>query len=346
MEAGTVGATTGRRARRMSAPRPPNHPITEPPNPVCKYPPAVYHLACHRTLYNYYMIMTVVRYLKRFAVLIPGIIIAYVSIYNIYPLIDRRVPSIIAFLVTYILAAYVLIPATIRAYRKLIPPRHLPVYSTTPDGFACDPVNVAVIGTRAQLIRAMEDAGWYMADSHSLHNVARLIITTILHQPYRRAPMSSLYLFGRHQDLGFEVDVSDKFAHRHHVRFWATTFDPVQEGRSLDANSIHWFGQHEAHRHIDREEQLLWLGAATKDTGMAFIRHNAQITHMIHPDTDAERDLIVEQLQIDGAKLEAELRIMEAYKLTNRVWRGYLQTDGKLKVVRLAPGRHNVSSKN
>ncbi len=56
---------------------------------------------------------------------------------------------------------------------------------------------------------------------------------------------------------------------------------------------------------------------------------------MIHPDTDAERDLIIEQLQIDGAELTATIPIMKPYKLTNRVWRGYLQTDGQLKVVRL-----------
>src|SRR5688500_8132601 len=98
------------------------------------------------------MIGYVVRFCKRFAVLVPGIVVAYVSIYNIYPLVDSRTPSLVAFLITYILAAYLLIPAVIRLVRWFRPPRHLPVYNTTPDGFACDPVNIGVIGTRRQFI--------------------------------------------------------------------------------------------------------------------------------------------------------------------------------------------------
>ncbi len=282
------------------------------------------------------MAQSFIRFLKRFAVLVPGIGIAYVSVYNIYPLIETKTPSLVAFLCTYILAAYVLIPACIRAVRLFRPPRHLPVYSVTPDGFASDPINIGVIGTRRQFIRAMEDAGWHLADPHTPRNLLREIVSTILRQPYPSSPMSSLYLFGRHQDLGFEIQIADAFKHRHHVRFWATTFDrtPDRDGnRQLDADSIHWFPRRELRQHED--EELLWLGAASKDTGLALIRHNAQLTHMIHPDTDAERDLIVEQLEIDGARLESTIQIMEPYTLTNRVWRGYLQTDGELKVVRL-----------
>ncbi len=276
------------------------------------------------------MIQSVIRFIKRFAVLAPGIAIAYVSFFNIYPLIDKKTPALLAFLVTYVLMAYVLIPTAINFYRHIRPPRHLPVYSTTPDGFASDPVNVGIIGTRRQLIAAMRKAGWYVADKHSLANMLREVTSTLLGQPYPNSPMSSLYLFGRHQDIGFEIQIADQFKNRHHVRFWATTYD--RQG-PLEPNAIHWFRRRELLEHED--EELLWLGAASKDIGLALIRHNAQLTHMIHPDTDAERDLIVDQLEIDGAKLEASLRITEPYKLTNRVWSGYLQTDGQLKVIRL-----------
>lgn len=281
------------------------------------------------------MIRSVVRFLKRFAVLLPGIGIAYVSIQNIYPLIDSQTPTLVAFLLTYILGAYVLVPAVIRTYRLFVPPRHLPVYSVTPDGFASDPVNVGVIGTRRQLIDAMAKAGWQLADRHSPRNLLREIISTLLKQPYLSSPMSSLYLFGRHQDLGFEIQITDQFKNRHHVRFWATTFDRQCQltENQLTEKSIHWFPRRELRRHAD--DEFLWLGAASKDIGLALIRHNAQLTHMIHPNTDAERDLIIEQLQIDGAELTATIPIMKPYKLTNRVWRGYLQTDGQLKVVRL-----------
>ena len=52
---------------------------------------------------------------------------------------------------------------------------------------------------------------------------------------------------------------------------------------------------------------------------------------MIDPDTDTERELIAAQLRkmklvkkIDAIKLD------KPYKLVNRVWRGSLQSDGKM----------------
>lgn len=276
------------------------------------------------------MLQYLVRFAKRLAVLLPGLVIAFVSINNIYPLIDKGTPPVIAFLITYILAAYVLIPMFSRVVQLFIKQRHLPVYSVTPDGYASDPVNIGVIGTKDELIFAMRRAGWEVADEHSLANVWREVVSSVLRVPYPTAPMSSLYLFGRKQDIGFEIQIHGKLWHRHHVRFWATTFD--KEGQ-LEANSIHWFPPKE--RKMHEKEKLLWLGAASKDVGLALIKHNAQLTHMIHPDTNAERDLIVEQLEIEGAVQVANLQIMEPYKLVNRAWSGYLQTDGQLKIVTL-----------
>lgn len=278
------------------------------------------------------MIQYLVRFAKRLAVLLPALGITAISIFNIYPLLNKGVPGAIAFFITYVLTAYILIPAVSRIVQVFIKqPKHLPVYSVTPDGYASDPVNIGIIGTRDQLIYAMNRAGWEVADEHNLANMWREVVHTILRVPYPAAPMSSLYLFGRKQDIGFEIRISAKLWHRHHVRFWATTYD--KSSKQLEPSSIHWFPRKEQKLHKD--QRLLWLGAASKDVGLALIKHNAQLTHMIHPDTDAERDLIVEQLQIDGGKLTADLTIMEPYQLANRAWSGYLQTDGRLKVVTL-----------
>lgn len=276
------------------------------------------------------MLQYIVRFAKRFAVLVPGLVIAYVSVSSIYPIIDRKTPAVLAFLITYALAAYVLIPALTRLFRIFVKtPRHLPVYSVTPDGFASDPVNIGIIGTKDELVHAMHKAGWEVADEHTLANIWREIVSSILRVPYPTAPMSNLYLLGRRQDIGFEIQISGRLWHRHHVRFWATTFD---EG-PLEPNSIHWFPRRELKLHTHEGKKLLWLGAASKDVGLALIKHNAQLTHMIHPDTDAERDLIVDQLEIDGAKHQSTLKLMKPYTLVNRAMSGFLQTDGKLKVV-------------
>lgn len=273
------------------------------------------------------MIQYILRVAKRFAVLLPGIAIAYLSVSGIYPYFDRRLPEGFAILVTYALGAYVLVPALIRLFRIIHPPDHLPLYCVTPDGFASDPLNIGVIATRRQLISTMEQAGWHLADPHSLKNILRVVLSLIIGETYRNAPVSSLYLFGRKQDIAFEIPTNSGVGGRHHVRFWATTYE---QGKRLSIRSIHW---HHRKAHIYGDD-LLWVGAASLDVGINFIRHNMQITHMIDPDTDKERRLIVEQLRaVKLVKKIETVKLGKAYRLVNRVWRGSLNADGKMDVV-------------
>jgi hypothetical protein len=280
------------------------------------------------------------RFLKRFAVLLPGIGIAYLSIRDIFPAFDKRLPLGLAVLITYVIAAYILIPAALRVVRIFFSPRHLPLYSVTPDGFASDPLNVGIIGTREQLIKAMKASGWYEADEKAPHNILRQALSILLDREYLTAPMSNLYLFGRKQDIGFEIPIEGGRGHRHHVRFWATRFE---DNNPLSAKSIHWYERKSKHG----GGRLLWLGAASKDIGLAFIRHNVQITHMIHPDTTQERMLIIDGLQRTGLVENVQnITLREPYALRNRAIGGHLRTDGVLRVATLAgkPGRRKHSS--
>lgn len=278
------------------------------------------------------MLQMFIRATKRLAILVPGLVVAYLSIFNIFPWLNNHVPVVAALIATYLLGAYVLIPALIRLVRIIIPTKHLPLYCVTPDGFASDPLNIGLIGTRQQLIQAMAAAGWYEADKHTFRNAVREALSVVYGWWYPTAPMSHLYLFGRMQDVGFQIPIKDAPAgSRHHVRFWATTF---RENGELNVRSIDWHHR-EAHVQHDR---LLWVGAASLDAGVAFIRHNAQISHMIDPDTDQERELIVTQLQNAGlAVTKQSVKLGDPYKLTNRVWRGYLQTDGCMTIMELTP---------
>lgn len=273
------------------------------------------------------MINYTIRFAKRFAVLLPGIAISYFAASTLYPIFDKRLSAVIALFLTYVATAYVLIPFALRLFRLFIPARHLPLYCVTPDGFASDPLNIGIIGTKEELRAAMRQAGWFIADKHSLDNMLRVILCAIFKRPYPNAPMSSLYLFGRKQDIGFELQSAAKLGHRHHVRFWATTFD---SDKPLSVSAIHWSPRRKLHN----DETLLWLGAASRDIGLAFIRHNAQLTHMIHPDTNRERELIAEQLSKQGAT-QTSIRLRKPYRLANRALRGYLQTDGIMRICKL-----------
>lgn len=275
------------------------------------------------------MLTYIWRFIKRFAVLIPGIIIAYFSIRDIYPWLDKSLLTPVAVLITYILAAYVLIPAFLRLLRIAFPARHLPLYSVTPDGFASDPVNIGIIGTRKELVRSMRRAGWYVADKHSFRNMLHEVVSTILGRSYHNAPMSNLYLFGRKQDIGFEIPIKGARGHRHHVRFWATTYDPGK----ISAESIHW--HHRKQDEMNRKT-LLWIGAASRDAGITLIRHNGQMTHMIDPDTNAEREYIIQTLAKEELIHTTTLvKLDDPYGLRNRGWRASLHTDGILHVVKL-----------
>jgi len=121
-------------------------------------------------------------------------------------------------------------------------------------------------------------------------------------------------------------------AHRHHVRFWATTFDDVE---NLNTDTIHW-------RDRKREavgKNLLWVGAASRDAGIALIKHSIQLSHMIHEDTNAERQYITTGLTEKSlAEPLATITLSKPYRLINRSWllrSGYLRTDGKMTVLQL-----------
>lgn len=278
------------------------------------------------------MIQYVVRQLKRILVLLPGIIIVYFSVRNIIPYFDQRLPFSVALLITYVIAAYVLIPALIRLVRIIFPPQHLPLYCVTPDGFASDPLNIGIIATRRQLINAMQAAGWHVADRHSIRNVLREILSTLTNHQYPNAPVSSLYLFGRKQDIAFELP-TEGVGGRHHVRFWATTYE---RRHGLSIHGIHW---HDRRAHL-KSDDLLWVGAASLDKGLNIIKHNFQLTHMIDPDTNQERELIVRQLRRGpGVEKTETVRLDNPYRLINRTWRGWLHTDGIMTVVRLKTGQ-------
>lgn len=264
------------------------------------------------------MIRSALRLLKRFAVLLPGIIIAYFSVREIFPYFDRRLPLALAIFLTYVLAAYILMPALVRLYRVFHTPDHLPLYCVTPDGFASDPLNIGIIGSRDELIRAMKAGGWLLADPHNLKNMLRLTFCVALEQPYAKAPMSNLYLFGRKQDIAFEIPTGSSPSSRHHVRFWATP----ENGK------------------------VLWVGAASLDIGLGVIRHNLQVSHLIAPDTDQERELIVTQLRKAKLVKKVEsIKLGNPYRLINRVLHGSLHTDGRMAIVTLTSRRSHSHSR-
>ena len=70
------------------------------------------------------------------------------------------------------------------------------------------------------MVQAMLGSGWDAADPITLKSSIRIASSVLRDRPYVDAPVSSLFVFGRKQDLAFEKPVGESASHRHHVRFW------------------------------------------------------------------------------------------------------------------------------
>ena len=59
------------------------------------------------------------------------------------------------------------------------------------------------------------------ADRLGLASSWRMVRAFVFNSPYPTAPFSTLYLFGRGQDIGFQKAIDNSPRKRHHIRFWA-----------------------------------------------------------------------------------------------------------------------------
>jgi hypothetical protein len=193
---------------------------------------------------------------------------------------QRRALVVAGVLLVYLAAAYVLAPGLWKHYARKHPSlEDMPGITFTKSGIPGDPINVAMIGTKDELMRIMKAARWYPADPLSLRSDLKIAADSVLKRPDPDAPVSSLYLFGRKEDLAFEQEVGDNPRHRHHVRFWQTDKD-YGDGRPI------------------------WVGSAVYDRRVGLSRTTGQVTHVTAPDVDAERDYLFRCLQETGELAE------------------------------------------
>ncbi len=185
--------------------------------------------------------------------------------------------------VLYLSAAYLAVPAAWKRYARRHPSlADVPDVTHTGAGIPADPINVSLVGTKPQVLRSMLDANWYPADPLTLRSSLEIAGATVFRRRYDDAPVSSLYLFGRKEDLAFEQPAGRDPRKRHHVRFWRS-------------------------EKVDPDGRPVWLGAATFDVKVGFSHRTGQITHHTGADIDAERNLLFADLQRTGQLSEVYL---------------------------------------
>jgi len=261
------------------------------------------------------------RLVQRLLIFGLGIFCVWLIVFVIFETADRRLPWIMAIGVTYGIAAYIVLPRAIRMGLKILQSKRVPSYTITGDGLPGDPVNVVLVGTLQQLRGAFTSLGWAEADRLSLASSWGMVRAFVLNTPYPTAPFSTLYLFGRGQDIGFQKAIDNSPRKRHHIRFWALSQTYAEAS----------WGTADFWRNTERpsdNERVLWIGAGTRDTGLSVTRLSFQITHATDFDTNAERDFIVGELRKNQSIEAAQVYQAGENLLTERVNR-YI-TDGKI----------------
>jgi hypothetical protein len=129
-------------------------------------------------------------------------------------------------------------------------------------------LNVIFVAKENDLQEVFARAGWVKVEKSKPQIIWHLLWQRTR---YTKLPMDRLYLFGRAQDYSYALpDPSSIVARRHHLRIWRTS------------------------REVDGVP--LWVGAATHDVGIEFVKRKLWVFHRIDPNVDAERDFIARNL--------------------------------------------------
>lgn len=187
----------------------------------------------------------------------------------------RKSHYIVLVSAAWLLFAYLLLPIFWIERDRGVDLNPADYVTRTTDDIPGDPINVGLVGTKEDVIRAFAAANWQAADAITLASSVEIGVSVLFDHPDPDAPVSSLFYLGRRQDVAFEKPDGDSADKRHHVRLWQTP----QAG----ANGA-----------------SLWLGSASFDAGVGLSHTTGQITHHIAPDVDAERNGLMAELQKAG----------------------------------------------
>jgi hypothetical protein len=229
--------------------------------------------------------------------------------------LKRAAISVSVVLLLYAIVAYVLVPLGWIRYAHRHPGwADAPRITHTIVDIPGDPVNLALVGSEAEVKKLMLAAGWFPADSLTLKSCLEMAEAAVFKRTYDDAPVSNLFLFGRKQDLAFEQPVGDNPRKRHHVRFWKW--------------DKRW-----------ADDRPVWFGAATYDERVGLSHTTGEVTHHIAPDVDTERQHVIGDLERLGDVAEVQVvpgfhKDCEGRNGGGDPW----HTDGNLSVAVLAIG--------
>lgn len=137
-----------------------------------------------------------------------------------------------------------------------------------------DPLNVVLVGEADEVLHSLTRAGWCFTHRIDLRTMRREIGAAMAGSAYPVAPVSSLYLFDRKQDVALQR-ARRSIARRNHMRLWLAPFR--YGGRSV------------------------WVGQVSRDIGVKVTPKSPTLTtHVIDPEVDTTREYLFHSLLAQG----------------------------------------------
>jgi hypothetical protein len=172
------------------------------------------------------------------------------------------------------------------------------------------PANLVLVGSRQEITAAFEKAGWTEAKDQDADSLWKTFEAVIKGKGYDAAPMSTLYLYGRPEDMAFEK-MLNTFTHRHHLRIWRVPAK-APDGRQI------------------------WLVVANHDNG--FDIRPGVISHSVDPHVDLERAKVGADLGMTGMVASEELvSVSSPARSGLTATGGKWDSDGRVLVVDFRP---------
>ncbi len=145
----------------------------------------------------------------------------------------------------------------------------IPCCATTADGTGTeDPLNFVLLGEGRHALASLLRAGWKVTEVLDRRSAFLLFYSYFFDEEYLHAPISSVYLFGRRQDLALQK-TRETARERNHLRIWLTP--------------------------LRFQGQPVWIGQISRDIGLSYSLRSF-LGHVVDPDVDEARDYLVHDL--------------------------------------------------
>ncbi|MEJ2310209.1 MAG: LssY C-terminal domain-containing protein [Gammaproteobacteria bacterium] len=133
-----------------------------------------------------------------------------------------------------------------------------------------DPLNLIIVGGVEDAFPALVRRGWRPTEQNWSGAIMKMMTSALSGQPYLNAPVSSLYLYDRPQDLALQR-ARDNIHQRNHLRLWLSP--------------------------MSYQGKPVWVGQISRDIGTRLTIHSPYLTtHKIDPNVDEARTALTEDM--------------------------------------------------